>query len=46
MHSVITEKTEDIMMTKEIEEIRGKCEETIMFEEKRDNTIMYVLQTI
>ena len=35
MHSVITEKTEDTMKTKEIEERRGKCEETMMFEDKK-----------
>ena len=46
MHPVIIEKTEDTMTTKETEERRGKCEETMMFEDKRENALMYVLQTI
>ena len=35
MHSVIREKTEDTMKTKETEERRGKCEVTVMFEDKK-----------
>ena len=35
MHSVIIEKTDDTMKTKETEERRAKCEETMMFKDKK-----------
>ena len=38
MQSVLTEKT------KETEVRRGKCEETTMFENNKDNVLTYILQ--
>ena len=44
MQSVLPQKTEDTIKTKETEERRGKCEETMMFENKKDKALTCVLQ--